>query len=70
MKLIVASIFISVSLLMFFINGIVSKVAGYFLEVYENPFSSSIVPWIPWLTMIIGLYFFFKYIFEKQWNCN
>ncbi|MFT9598585.1 hypothetical protein [Mesobacillus sp.] len=66
MKLIVASIFISMSLLMFFINGIVSNVAGDFLEVYENPFSSSIVSWIPWLTMIIGLYFFFIYIFEKK----
>ncbi|MGV2939254.1 hypothetical protein AB5I83_06660 [Mesobacillus sp. LC4] len=66
MELIVASIFISISLLMFFINGIVSMIAGYFLEVYENPFSSSIVPWIPWLTMIIGLYFYFNYIFEKK----
>ena len=68
MKLIVASIFISMSLLMFFINGIVSNVAGYFLEGYGNPFGSSIVPWIPWLTMSIGLYFFFNDIFEKNKN--
>lgn len=66
MKLIASSIFIATSLLMFFINGIVKNISGYFLETYEYPLLNSIVPWIPWVTLIIGLYFFFKYLFESK----
>lgn len=66
MKLIAGSIFISTSLFMFFINGIVKNVAKYYLEFYEYPLLYSVVPWIPWLTLIIGLFFIFKHIFEKE----
>ncbi len=62
MKLIAGSIFISTSLFMFFINGIVKNIAGYYLQYYEYPLLHSIVPWIPWLTLIIGLYPFYIYL--------
>lgn len=68
MKLVASAIFISTSLMMFFINGIVKNFAGYLFEIYEYSWLHSVVPWIPWLTLIIGLYYFFSNLFQDEGN--
>ncbi|MHC0035325.1 hypothetical protein [Pseudoneobacillus sp. C159] len=64
MKLVVSSIFISTSLMMFFIHSMVKNIASYFLESYEYQMIHTIFPWIPWLALIIGLYYFFSHTYE------
>jgi hypothetical protein len=68
MKVVVSSIFISTSLMMFFIHGLVKNVAGYYLESYSYPMLHTLFPWLPWLTLIIGLFYFFAHIFTKNEN--
>lgn len=63
MKLVASAIYISTSLMMFFINGIMKSFEGY----YGPPhWLNSAAPILPWLTLIIGFYYFLSNLFQED----